>query len=88
MITLVLEPQDYSLEALETYRQLGDVFLGDQSKLSEADIIVIRLAHKLTKDFLNECKNLKIIACPTTGLDHIDLKECEQHGIRNHYGHG
>ncbi len=81
MKILILEPADYSSEALAIYRSLGNVST-DQIDRVTADIIVIRLAHKLTKAFLDECKNLKIIACPTTGLDHIDLKECEKRGIK------
>ena len=77
----ILEPQDYSAEALTIYKNLGEVSLNFADRTT-ADIIVIRLAYKLTKEFLTECKNLKIIACPTTGLNHIDLKECEQRGIK------
>ena len=77
----ILEPQDYSPESVAVYKSLGEVSTNHIDRTT-ADIIVIRLAHKLTKDFLNECKNLKIIACPTTGLDHIDLVECEKRGIR------
>lgn len=77
----ILEPQDYSPEAISIYKQMGEVSLNFADRAT-ADIIVIRLAHKLTKDFLAECKALKIIACPTTGLDHIDLTECEKRGIK------
>ena len=77
----ILEPQDYSPESIAIYKDLGEVSL-DFADRTTADIIVIRLAYKLTKDFLDECKNLKIIACPTTGLDHIDLAECEKRGIK------
>lgn len=77
----ILEPQDYSPESIAIYKSLGEVSL-DFGDRTTADIIVIRLAHKLTKEFLAECKNLKIIACPTTGLDHIDLAECERRGIK------
>lgn len=77
----ILEPQDYSPEAIAIYKSLGEVSLGPTQKQS-ADILVIRLAHKFTKGVLDEYKNLKIIACPTTGLDHIDLKECERRGIK------
>ncbi len=81
MKVCILEPQDYSPESIAIYKTLGEVSLNFADRAT-ADIIVIRLAHKLTKDFLAECKDLKIIACPTTGLDHIDLAECERRGIK------
>src|SRR3990167_9874063 len=37
---------------------------------------------KVDKDWLDARPNLKVIGCNCTGLDHIDLKECEKRGIK------
>ena len=39
------------------------------------------LRHVIHKHCLGLVANLKIIVSPTTGLDHIDLEECERRGI-------
>ncbi|PIR66422.1 MAG: hypothetical protein COU51_04030 [Parcubacteria group bacterium CG10_big_fil_rev_8_21_14_0_10_36_14] len=89
MKILISEPGDYSKEALAIYQEVGDVFA--EKKLSrgellagvkDADILVIRLEHKIDKEILDAAEDLKIIACPTTGLDHIDMKEAGKHGVQ------
>lgn len=37
---------------------------------------------KVDAEVLDMYNNLKVIGCPMTGLDHIDLKECERRGIK------
>lgn len=81
MITQILEPKDYSEKALEVYKSLGGVIKGE-AIIPNADILVIRLAHKIDREWLDCYSNLKVIASPTTGLNHIDLEECEKRGIK------
>ncbi len=50
-------------------------------KVSNATVIWTRLNHKISSDFLKKASKLKIIATPTTGLTHIDLKACNEKGI-------
>lgn len=49
-------------------------------RAADADI-VIESNMPLRKDFLDACPNLKMLSIAFTGLDHIDLKECERRGI-------
>jgi D-3-phosphoglycerate dehydrogenase / 2-oxoglutarate reductase len=49
-------------------------------KASNKDIIFIRLAHKIDKDFIDKCPKLKYILTATTGLDHIDVDYFEKNG--------
>lgn len=89
MITLILEPKDYSATAVATYKKLGPVYLWPEIKDSDKDtvlrgttILVLRLAHKIDASWLDRMPNLKIIATPTTGLNHIDMAEAKRRGIK------
>ncbi|MEQ9824848.1 MAG: NAD(P)-dependent oxidoreductase [Puniceicoccaceae bacterium] len=89
MNTLILESNEYSNEALSSYRSLGNVFCleGPLHDFSESDaeaisILVIRLKYRMDRALLNRFPNLKFIVSPTTGLDHIDLPLVQQRGIK------
>ncbi len=81
MKILITEPQDYSSKAIEMYKSLGDVILGGEPT-ADVEAIVIRLKHKIDKSWMNKVPNLKVIASPTTGLNHIDVAEAEKRGIK------
>jgi len=49
--------------------------------IEQYDIAIVGLANKFDKAVLDGARNLKIIATPTTGLDHIDLEIAKQKGI-------
>lgn len=49
-------------------------------RAADADI-VIESNMPLHKDFFDACPNLKMLSIAFTGLDHIDLNECERRGI-------
>lgn len=89
MITLILEPKEYSPHAIQRYRALGPVYAwpdikGAKKKKIEAaaDVIVARLGHQLDKAFLSRFPKLKVIATPTTGLNHINFDEALRRGIK------
>jgi D-3-phosphoglycerate dehydrogenase / 2-oxoglutarate reductase len=44
--------------------------------------IYSRFSKNLSKNFLSQFKNLKIIISPTTGLNHIDVKYCNKNKIK------
>lgn len=50
-------------------------------ELQDAEVLVIRLKN-VDKTLMDKAPNLKIIASPTTGLNHIDLAEVEKRGIK------
>ena len=83
---VILEPENYSPSALDMYSRLGSVsakrLQEDElmSELQDAEVLVIRLG-KIGKDLLGLAPRLKVIASPTTGLNHIDLEEVERRGI-------
>ncbi len=81
MIIQILEPSNYSEQALDIYRSLGEVNLG-QAIYKAPEVLVIRLAIKFDKQMLDHFDQLKYIVSPTTGLLHIDEQECERRGIK------
>ena len=51
------------------------------SEIEKYDIAIVGLANKFDKEVLVRAKNLKVIATPTTGLDHIDHAFAKERGI-------
>lgn len=90
MKILIVEPKDYSEKSLALYGSLGKVYLAPPSldlankkiPWPEIAILVVRLAYKIDGSWFDKMPNLKIIATPTTGLNHLDLKEAEKRGIK------
>ncbi len=90
MNTLVAEPKDYSEKSLAIYRSLGKVHLAPASlnlankeiPWSEITTLVVRLAYKIDKSWMDKMPKLKVIATPTTGLNHVDLEEAKKRGIK------
>lgn len=87
-IILIAEPADYSPRALAIYRSLGQVTLLPNLKgraraaaLREATVLSVRLGHQIDRAWMEQMPRLKVIATPTTGLNHIDAGEAEQRGI-------
>jgi len=86
--TVILEPTNYSPKSIALYSQLGSVSSavldGDalDKELIDAEVIVLRLAFYIDAAFLDKAPRLKIIATPTTGLNHVDVVEAEKRGIR------
>jgi D-3-phosphoglycerate dehydrogenase len=81
----ILEPKDFSQKAIEMLNCIGAVSLFDGKDLDrfilDKEILFIRLAHLIGKDFLKKAKNLKYVCTPTTGLNHIDLEECKKRQV-------
>lgn len=81
----ILEPKDFSRKAVDMLNSIGEVtpFDGEDldNYLVDKEILFIRLAYFIGSDFLQKAKNLKYICTPTTGLNHIDIEECEKKKI-------
>ena len=92
MKIVFLEPLGLSVEKIEReceyLRKEGHdvVIYGDRcpdknvERAKDADII-IESNMPLRKDFFEACPNVKMLSIAFTGLDHIDLEECERRGI-------
>lgn len=84
MTTLIIEPQNYSEQAIREYQRLGPVWLGE-APVGHSDrvkVLVVRLGRKLDDAYLADYPSLRAIVTPTTGLTHIELPACEMRGIR------
>lgn len=83
---LNLDPQYFSIEGINilkkyysyTEMNISDLNLDD---LQQYNIVIVKFALKFDKTILAKCKKLEIIACPATGVDHIDKKYCDKKGI-------
>ena len=55
--------------------------LDELIRRAEGAEVVIESNIPLRKDFLDACPNLKMLSIAFTGLDHIDMEECQRRGI-------
>ena len=85
MALFITESAHYSERAINLYRKaFGEVFL-DQipvNRFNEVKVLVVRLAHRMDKEYLSRYPALKAIVSPTTGLTHIDMNLCRERRIR------
>ena len=92
MKIVFLEPLGLSVERIENeckeLKALGHevIIYPDRcpakniDRASDADIVV-ESNMPLRKEFFDACPNLKMLSIAFTGLDHIDMEECERKGI-------
>ena len=92
MKIVFLEPLGLSVEEIDNeckmIKQLGHDVVIYPDRCPEKNIeracdadIVIESNMPLRKDFIEACPNLKMLSIAFTGLDHIDIEECEKRGI-------
>lgn len=78
---LVTESSKFSARAAALLGRAGDLVLADfdreglLSAVREADVLWVRLRHRINAEVINAASQLKIIVTPTTGLNHIDMGE-------------
>jgi D-3-phosphoglycerate dehydrogenase / 2-oxoglutarate reductase len=88
LVIRIGEPDNFSPAAAETLRSAGDVVLEpcDPASLprvlAECDVFWFRLGHRIDSGALGATPRCRLIACPVTGLDHIDLEACRARGVR------
>jgi D-3-phosphoglycerate dehydrogenase len=84
---LIAEPLDFSPEAVRILKETGEVYLRQLTQnelriaLKEYDVCWFRLAHRIDRTMFNGGLRCHLLATPVTGLDHIDLEACAEHGI-------
>tara|TARA_R110002073_G_scaffold157241_5_gene312555 strand:- start:2206 stop:3171 length:966 start_codon:yes stop_codon:yes gene_type:complete len=85
---LVSESERFSVQAAERLRSIGELTLADLdrsellSAIEQVDALWIRLRHQIDEEVFAAARNLRVIASPTTGLNHIDLEAAQRHGVR------
>lgn len=48
---------------------------------SDAEVISVFVTSKVTREIIESLPNLKLIACRSTGFDHIDLEAAKEHNV-------
>jgi len=78
-LLVIAEPDGLSEAAVRLLSDVMRLQMGPysrqalQAEITDATGILIRLGHRIDTDLLAAAKNLRFIASPTTGLNHIDL---------------
>jgi len=81
MLILISDAFDASLPGrLEEFGEVTD----DKSRVSEADIVLIRSKTKVTKEYIDSAPNLKLVIRGGVGLDNVDLDYAAEKGITVH----
>jgi D-3-phosphoglycerate dehydrogenase / 2-oxoglutarate reductase len=84
----VAESQGFSSTAATLLREVGELVLADVDRkgllisVRDADVLWVRLRHQIDSEVIAAAERLKIIATPTTGLNHVDLQETGRLGIQ------
>jgi D-3-phosphoglycerate dehydrogenase len=74
-------------EALDPLREIADVISLPPSAealaqhLPDCHAYLATLHARLTREIIETCPHLRVIATPTTGLDHLDMEAAAEHGI-------
>ena len=86
-LILNAEPEGYCDEAKNILKEFGEVIELplNRSKLIEIipdfDALIVRLGFQVDRELLERAVRLKVIASPTTGLNHIDIEEVTKRNI-------
>ena len=73
------EPSEYSGNAISILETIGNYY--DIHTAEPVHAIITRLQEVIDSKFLDKFPELKFILTATTGLDHVDLKECQNRQI-------
>jgi len=85
---LITEPEYFPEDTIAIFKQIGNVIskrlYGKKllKEIKDVDILVVRVETLVDKTLLRNAKKLKIIASATTGIEHIDVIEAENRGIK------
>jgi D-3-phosphoglycerate dehydrogenase len=84
---LVAESREFPPAAAGLLRAAGDVRLADLDRagllaaVPDADVLWVRLRHTIDAEVMVAGRNLRVVATPTTGLNHLDLDEARRRGV-------
>ncbi|OPY66800.1 MAG: D-3-phosphoglycerate dehydrogenase [Syntrophorhabdus sp. PtaU1.Bin050] len=85
---VVTECHDFPPLAHKTLESVGSVKLLDLDRnglleaVKEADLLWVRLRHVIDTEVMERAPHLRVIATPTTGLNHIDMEEAKRRNIK------
>ena len=76
---------DLDAGAVENIKKAGQVVYKPANldlELKDAEVLVVRSATKVTKEFLGKAPKLKVVFRAGVGLDNIDVEACKARGIK------
>ena len=85
---LISESTGFSRTALSKLQSVGEVIAADLdrpgllSSIDGVDVLWVRLRHRIDAEVLAAAGSLRILASPTTGLDHLDLVGAARRNIK------
>jgi D-3-phosphoglycerate dehydrogenase len=85
---LIAESSGFSRQGLLYLETAAQVVLADLdrdsllSTVRNSEVLWVRLRHRIDREVFEAAPQLRAIATPTTGLNHIDLAEAESRNIR------
>lgn len=85
---LVSESAGFSNAVAEQLRGLGHLRMADLDRdglleaIPAADVLWVRLRHRIDGEILSAAPRLRAIVSPTTGVDHIDVAEAESRTVQ------
>jgi len=85
---LISESDGFSTRAVQLLEQVGEIVSADLdrsgllSAVEEADVLWVRLRHRIDAEVMTAARNLKVMVTATTGLNHIDLEEAQRRHIQ------
>lgn len=73
----------FARKAKEIIEEIGDVKYVDslQGDLTNVTVLLVGLSARIDGDVMDRAPNLKVVATPATGLDHIDLAQLKRRGV-------
>lgn len=81
MLILISDAFDPGLPGrLEKYGDVTD----DKGRVAEADVVLIRSKTKVTREYIDEAPNLKLVIRGGVGLDNVDIPYAQSKGIEVH----
>ena len=87
MTNLLCTIGNFTKEAEQLLTETGNILYAEPSQekfphiVSEAEVLLVQLGLRVTKEVIDAAPNLKLIATATTGLDHIDAIYAKSKGI-------
>jgi D-3-phosphoglycerate dehydrogenase len=84
----IAEEKDFDIKVLNFLKQYAEVEIASCSVadlphiLNSYDVFWFRLGYKIDQALIANCKRVKVIATPVTGINHIDELACNKKGIQ------
>ena len=88
MKILIAESNGFSPAALQTLYGVGEVIEADLDRagliaaVADAEVLWVRLRNHIDAEIFDAGPRLRIVVTPTTGLNHVNLKEAARRGIQ------